>query len=87
MSDWPKYESHKIVQAAVIKARHDDGPDGARYFWVDPGTGDLEKFEPTELGMMGRAGPGDYAMLYSDGFRSVCPKAAFEDGYVKVGET
>jgi hypothetical protein len=31
--------------------------------------------------MMDRVTVGDYAMLYPDGFRSVSPKKAFEEGY------
>lgn len=81
MSNWPKYKSHKIIQAAVIKALHDDFGEGEKFFWVDPGTGELEKFTPTEIGMMNRVTIGDYALLYPDGFRSVSPKKAFEDGY------
>lgn len=81
MSDWPKYQSHKIIQAAKIVAVHNDFGEGQHFFWVDPGTGSLEKFIPTEAEMLNRAGVGDYAMLYPDGSRSVCPKASFEDGY------
>lgn len=81
MSEWPQYKSHKIIRAAVIKSLHDDGPGGEKFFWVDPGTGELERFAPTEIGMMDRVTVGDYAMLYPDGFRSVSPKKAFEEGY------
>lgn len=86
MSEWPSYQSHKIIQAAVIKAVHTDFDEASKFFWVDPGTGDLEKFRTTEPGMMNRAGIGDYALKYPDGFTSVCPKAQFEGGY-RVVET
>jgi hypothetical protein len=83
MSEWPQYKSHKIIRAAVIKSLHDDGlgMDAAKFFWVDPGTGKLEPFIPTEIGMMDRVTVGDYAMIYPDGFRSVCPKQQFDEGY------
>lgn len=84
MSDWPKYESHKIVQAAKIVSINDDNGEGENFFWVDPGTGTWEKFSPTEPGMFKRAGVGDWAMLYPDGFRSVSPAKAFEEGYKPV---
>lgn len=81
MSDWPKYLSHKVVQAAKIVSIHDDGPDGAKFLWVDPGTGTLEKFEPTVAGMFEKAEVGGYVVLYEDGFKSVSPQGVFEDGY------
>jgi hypothetical protein len=84
MSDWPKYESHKVVQAAKIISTHNDFGEGGRFLWVDPGTGVLEKFSPTVDAMFDKAEVGGYAMLYPDGFKSVSPKQAFEDGYTVV---
>lgn len=83
---WPKFQSHKVVRAAKIVAIHDDG-EGPDFLWVDPGTGTLEQFVPTERAYLGRAQVGGYAVIYDndDGeFRSVSPKAAFEDGYKEV---
>ena len=31
-----------------------------------------------------RASVGDYAVIYSDGYKSVSPKKAFEDGYTAL---
>lgn len=85
-ADWPKYQSHKIVRAAKIVAVHDDG-DGVTFLWVDPGTGNLEKFIPTEAAMLARAQVGGYAVVYDDNdFRSVTPKAPFEEGYTALEE-
>lgn len=80
---WPKYRSHKVVQAAKIVAIHDDG-EGPDFLWVDPGTSVLERFVPTEVAMLGRAQVGGFAVVYEDGFRSVSPKAPFEEGYQLV---
>lgn len=79
MSDttsWPKYESHKIVQAMPIT---DITPDGVVLVGVTH-----EPFYPTEPAMAARAEVGGYAVLYADGFKSVSPKKAFEDGYTAV---
>lgn len=80
MTDWPKYQSHKIVQAAPIVEIVDAG--GTLSILVKPyGDDRVEAFVTTEPGMMARCEPGDYAMIYRDGYRSVCPKKEFDDGY------
>ena len=82
MSEWPKYESHKTVQAAKIIAidNHDKSiwvrPAGEKYDGVN-----IEKFEPTVPAMAEKAEIGGYAVLYSDGFKSISPAKAFEEGY------
>ena len=82
MSDWPKYESHKIVQAARI-ARFETYPGGGtgRECAIVHGPDGDERFNPTVPDMLNRAEVGDWAMLYPDGFRSISPAKAFEDGY------
>lgn len=76
MTDWPKYESHKIVQAMPITGITPAGVVlvGARH----------EPFHPTEPAMAARAEVGGYAVIYVDGFKSVSPKKAFEEGYTRV---
>jgi hypothetical protein len=82
---WPKYRSHKVVQAAKIVSIHHDLGEGPYFLWVDPGTGNLEKFTPTELKMLDHAEVGGYAVVYEDGYRSITPKAPFDDGYTLIG--
>jgi hypothetical protein len=83
MTDWPKYESHKIVQAAPIHEIVDAG--GKLCILVKPyDDHTVEAFHPTEPGMVARCAAGDYAMVYRDGYRSVCPKKEFEDGYTRL---
>lgn len=81
MSEWPKYESHKIVQAAKIVGfdRRDTG--GRVCAVVDPGDGNFEPFKPNVGEMLNNANIGDWAMLYADGYRSISPAKAFEEGY------
>lgn len=87
MTDWPKYESHKVVQAAKIvrlEYRGKDASSGILRIYVDPGNTAEEEFWPSEIGMMQRAEVGGWAMLYPDGFKSLSPKKVFEDGYTRI---
>lgn len=84
MTRWPEYESHKIVRAAkiveviinkdgtaaVLVRAHDDAP--------------VEHFHPREPAMALRAEVGGYAVIYEDGYRSISPAKAFEEGYTPV---
>jgi hypothetical protein len=89
-AEWPKYESHKIVQAAVIVWVGKSAPDGTdgdeTLISVEPHgqAGPRIYFEPTEPAMAARAEVGGYAVIYEDGFKSVSPKLAFEAGYTRV---
>lgn len=90
MSDWPKYESHKIVQAAMIVRveRNHAGGKIVQAIWARPvgaelGAAPAEQFEPSVPDMAEKAEVGGYAVLYSDGFKSISPKQAFEDGYTR----
>jgi hypothetical protein len=85
MSDWPRYQSHKIVQAAQIVGfirTHTGHASGVRSCaLVDPGDGVAVTFMPNEQGMLDRAAIGDYAILYEDEYASISPRLAFEGGY------
>lgn len=84
MSDWPKYQSHKVVQAAKIvrlEYRGEDAASGVPRVFVDPGDGVEQEFWSFEPGMMQRAEIGGFAVLYPDGFKSISPAKAFEEGY------
>lgn len=85
MVDWPKYESHKIVQAAkVIEVLEGPGAMASnRVLMVDPGTGILEPFQCSQASMHSAVEIGWYAILYPDGFRSASPPDTFEDGYTR----
>lgn len=79
-ADWPRYQSHKIVHAAeiseVVEAQ------GEIIIWVKPfGDDRVETFKPSMPSMAAAAVTGGYAVVYDDGFRSISPKKAFEDGY------
>lgn len=95
MSDWPEYVSHKVVRAAKIVGIEKLG-DIVSVIWVRPvdqthddGTGP-EVFEPTRADMKTIAEVGEYAVIYApdekypDGYRSISPAKAFEEGYTRV---
>jgi len=85
MTDWPEYESHKIVQALPI-CRVDRRDDGKVFITLRHEDGTKEEFEPTVPAMADKAEVGGYAMLYPDGFKSISPAKAFEEGYTRVAE-
>lgn len=87
MSDWPKYESHKIVQAAKIVGFDTRDTGGRICAMVDPGDGVPVPFKPTVGEMLDESNVGDWAMLYPDGYRSISPARAFEDGYSKIASS
>jgi hypothetical protein len=83
MTEWTKYVSHKIVSAAPIFQIEDVG--GRLLILVKPcADHTVERFEPTEPAMAKRAEVGGYAVIYADGYKSISPKAAFEEGYQRV---
>lgn len=80
---WPRYRSHRVIQATPI-VRIDVPSLGALpLLFVDPSNGREAPvaFVPSEEGMARRCHIGDLAMLYPDGYRSVCPKRQFNEGY------
>lgn len=89
MSEWPRYESHKVVQAAKIVGIERDEATDAKIIWVRPAGEEfdnhpIERFEPTVAAMAEKAEVGGWAMLYSDGFKSISPERQFDEGYTLV---
>jgi hypothetical protein len=85
MSEWPKYVSHKVVSAApIVGFEYPLNPLPGAFpigLVVSLPDGSTESFVTTEPMMVRRCTLGDYAMRYRDGYKSVCPKKEFEDGY------
>lgn len=73
----PRYKSHKVIWALEI-ARTETRIDGVLLHFV-------EEFAPllADAKMTHRYTPvaGDRLVIYADGYRSLSPRAAFEDGY------
>lgn len=88
MTEWPYYESHKVVQAAKIvrveEIERNSGTTHVVAIWVKPSDdAPEERFQPTHQSMHDVARVGGWAMLYPDGFKSISPAKAFEEGYTR----
>ena len=72
-----KYQSHKVVRAAKIVQVN---ADNTMELEVRPGM--IVAVTPAEK-MFARYRPvaGDFYVVYEDGFASISPRAAFEEGY------
>jgi hypothetical protein len=76
---WRTYQCHKRVKAAQIESIHRD-PEGRGIAYHLVG-GQIETVAPAFEARY-QAVPGDYLVEYlGDGYRSVSPRKAFEDGY------
>lgn len=75
----PKWKSHKIVQAAPIATVTDN----LLTLRVSDVEGQQFENVPVLIGLFLRYRPveGDYYVVYDDGYVSISPKKAFEDGY------
>lgn len=73
---WKTYESHKVVQAKQITCVVHG------VVFID-GEG---CFRPTVPEMADKAKVGDYAVIYADGYQSISPRVAFQDGYTEIKE-
>lgn len=76
VAEMPKYQSHKQVRALQIRAV--DGlrlsfDEGYGAITVDPKM--FTRYTPK---------PGDYYVVYDDGYASISPAKAFEDGYTRI---
>ena len=76
------YVSHKRVRAAQIVRVVLDPTSGA----ISIATDNPNVFDEMPNAMVARYTPvvGDYLVEYEDGYRSISPKKAFEDGYAEV---
>jgi hypothetical protein len=77
----PKWQSHKVVRAAkIVEVMADDQmvldvKDGGRTLKVRPAERMFVRYRPV---------PGDYYVIYEDGYASISPASAFEAGYHKL---
>lgn len=75
--EMPRYKCHKEVHALRIRSIRGN----VLSFWED-------WFAPLDVdpAMFARyvPVPGDYYVVYEDGYRSISPRKAFEDGYARI---
>lgn len=79
----PKYVCHKEVQALKIQSvRYDNA---RRIYLLKPVEDGFEELEvPADWQDRHGAKPGTYYVVYKDGYASISPAAAFEEGYTAV---
>lgn len=75
--EMPKYKSHKQVWALKIA-----GIDGLHLTFVEKGYAPIK----VASNMFARYTPvpGDYYIVYDDGYKSISPAKAFEEGYTRL---
>jgi hypothetical protein len=79
-SDLPVYQCHKKVRALQIKeAFREPDAEVVTLHFLDRSYGTMQVMSD----VVSRYWPheGDYFVLYEDGYQSISPKAAFENGY------
>lgn len=85
----PQYRCHKVVGALKIKdiQRAPSGNATVAYFVIPEESGFLPfALDPKAIARyMPR--PGDYYVMYEDGYTSLSPAKAFEDGYTLIEES
>jgi hypothetical protein len=93
--EMPRYECHKKVwalqinKAERVKVQYAEGCDGQEscpdvILHFDESSGAAPR--KVEYSVVSRYWPkeGDYFVLYEDGYQSISPKKAFEEGYTRV---
>lgn len=92
----PKWQSHKVVSAAPVisvmelppapGSEQSDVRSLPQYAVVfdDLAGGQGEITIAGAVFSRGIAAPGDYLVVYDDGYTSWSPKAAFEEGYTRI---
>lgn len=75
--EMPCYQSHKKVHA--LKIKHISGKlmlfDDERYMPITASNSLFVRYTPV---------PGDYYIVYDDGYESISPAKVFEDGYTLI---
>lgn len=79
----PQYRSHKKVWALKVGDQIGVNPDGSVVLTFADG-GFSPKTIAKEVVSRYLPSPGDYYVVYEDGYESISPAKAFEDGYTRI---
>ena len=85
----PEYRCHKTVRALrIAQARMAllSDPDEVRLDFADEGFDSEPAFVPKIVVARYFPQPGDYYVVYADGYQSISPAAAFEEGYTRLSD-
>jgi hypothetical protein len=82
--EMPRYVSHKQVWALEIDTiRHPDISGACRLTFCDKGYAPI--VPPAETFLRYKPVPGDFFVVYADGYKSFSPRKAFLEGYTREG--
>ncbi len=80
--EMPRYRSHKRVWALQIKSLDFVNERGTRLSFEEEGYAPI--IAPLEMFSRYQPEPGDYYVVYDDGYKSFSPKKAFQEGYARI---
>lgn len=75
----PLYKSHKTVRALEVASVTEGGPRGRNVFFKDDSYDPV--LCPAEMFARYMPVPGDFYVVYDDGYQSFSPRKAFVEGY------
>lgn len=81
--EMPRYISHKTVHALEIGTIEPRGGVAYRLTFRDPGYGPIDV--PSIMTTRYVPVPGDFYVVYADGYKSFSPRKAFLEGYKREG--
>lgn len=81
--EMPRYQSHKRVYALEIKKMEPLSAGHIMVSFCDEGYEQVPL--PREMFARYEPFPGDFYVVYDDGYKSFSPRKAFLEGYTKVG--
>jgi len=86
MGELAQWQSHKIVRAGkVLPQQVEDTGEDSGILTVQDVNGAPCRIEvPNNFFARGVPMPGDYVVVYDDGYKSWSPAKAFEEGYLRL---
>ncbi len=86
MGELAQWQSHKIVRAGkVLPHQVEDTGEGTGILTVEDTNGAPCRVEvQNNFFARGAPIPGDYVVIYDDGYKSWSPAKAFEEGYTRI---
>jgi len=82
-AEMPRYRCHKIVYALKLTGDFKITPEGDAIADVADG-GYAPILLKKDVTKRYFPQPGDYFVVYEDGYQSISPQKAFEDGYTRI---